>query len=367
MAGKQKNTTLVVDVSDLRTITQRIGLNALMDQVIKELEQSIREYSPARFTIPAREGFDYSSPSIGLLEWMPAMHAGEQVAMKVVGYHPQNPSDASLPTVLSTMLTYDTHTGHLQAVMDGTLITALRTGAASAIASRVLARPGSRALGLIGCGAQAVAQLHALSRVFDFEEVLAFDLDRNAMNSFRVRIAPLELDRIRLRLEPPGRVVREADILCTATSVSIGEGPVIDDIGVQDHIHINAVGSDFPGKIELPHDLLERALVYPDFTDQAIREGECQQLRRDQIGPDLSTLIKEDVTHAAAQNRLTVFDSTGWALEDHVTCRILFEHARRLGLGKEMEIESAGADPLNAYEQVMGSTGHLRGRFAVVD
>ncbi len=132
----------------------------------------MREFDPGRHVIPVRDGFDYQQPQIGLIEWMPALASGEAVTVKMVGYHPQNPLHLNVPTILSTVLWFDVTTGHLQSVMDGNLLTAIRTGAASAVASKVLARPDAEVLGLIGCGAQSVSQLHALSRVFKLRQVL---------------------------------------------------------------------------------------------------------------------------------------------------------------------------------------------------
>ena len=95
---------------------------------------------------------------------MPIYKKGAEVVIKVVGYHPKNPKNFNLPTILSSISSYDTKTGHLMGIADGVLLTALRTGAASAVASELLAKPESTTLGLIGCGAQSITQLHALSR-----------------------------------------------------------------------------------------------------------------------------------------------------------------------------------------------------------
>ena len=125
--------------------------------------------------IPVRDGFEYKIPEIGLVEWMPILKSGKKAIIKVVGYHPTNPALRNLPTVLSTINAYDTTTGHLDWIADATFLTALRTGAASAIASKVLALPYSKTVGLIGCGAQALTQLHAISLIFDIETVMVYD------------------------------------------------------------------------------------------------------------------------------------------------------------------------------------------------
>ena len=105
-----------------------------------------------------------------------------------------------------------------------------------------------------------------------------------------------------------------------------------------------------PGKTELPPSLLKRAFVCPDVADQAVREGECQQLQGKEIGPDLATLVKDADRFAFSREQETVFDSTGWALQDHVATEIFFRFARELDCGKLIDIEIASDDPKNPYD-----------------
>ena len=341
--------TTVLDTNDIRQIVHRVGLDALMDQTIFGLADAIRTFDSHDTVVPVRGGLKYSRPEIGLLEWMPALRAGERAAIKIVGYHPFNPSKHDLPTIISTISMYCAQTGSLLGLADATFLTALRTGAASAVASRIMAAGASSRLGIIGCGAQAVAQLHALSRVFDLRHVFIHDTNPAALSSFPDRVAPIAPRGLELHAAAPKDFVAEVDILCTATSVAIGEGPVFEDQIVRPHLHVNAVGSDFPGKIELPVGLLHRSHVCPDYREQAAKEGECQQLLADQIGPDLAEMVKHERRYTRLHGEPTVFDSTGWALEDLVALEIILAHARDLGIGSELELESHDDDCLNPY------------------
>ncbi len=341
--------TLVLSVNDLSDIVRYLGLNRLMDEAIDRLASAFRDYDPGKHAVPVRDGFTYDAPKEGLLEWMPAMTLGERVTMKIVGYHPTNPDCTQLPTIISSSLSFDTSTGHLTGIVDGTFMTALRTGAASAVASRVLSDPQSSTLGIIGCGAQALTQLHAISRIFELKEVLLYDIDPSVSGDFCARTAVLGLQHVRMRPAPLQHVIRSADILCTATSIAVGSGPVFQDCDLKTHIHVNAVGSDFPGKTELPVSLLARSFVCPDFRAQAMKEGECQQLVPEALGPDLAELVKNTETYRSKRRVSTVFDSTGWALEDHVISGMLFEYADSLKCGTMVELESIGSDPRNPY------------------
>ena len=345
--------TLLLSPADLRAIVDGVGLHALMDELIQTLTTALRELDASVTEVHKREGFALKNElrPPGALEWMPVLRRGETMTMKVVGYAPANAADAGLPTIIATNSVYDARTGHLLALMDGVFATALRTGAASAVASRCLAAPDSRVLGLVGCGAQAVTQLHALSRVFQLEQVLVHDVNPEAARSFVRRVAFLGLD---VRPTLLSDLEARADILCTATTVAVGAGPVISGHALQPHAHINAVGSDLPGKTELPLALLRRSLVCPDFPSQARVEGECQQLHPDQIGPDLATVVQQPEEFQGWRLRNTVFDSTGHALEDQVVTRMLLEHARRMQLGTYVSVEGLGGDPLDPYALMRG-------------
>jgi ornithine cyclodeaminase/alanine dehydrogenase-like protein (mu-crystallin family) len=339
--------TLIVTRYHLARIFHYVNLNELMDEIIEELTRSLREFDELRTEVRRRDGFMHLRPRPGILEWMPIMEGQSAVLIKVVGYNPFNPTDHSLPTIVSTMSLYDVCTGHLVALMDGILPTALRTGAASAVASRILASPESKVLGLIGCGAQALTQLHALARVFEFDEVLIYDTDAAAQHSFLKRS---EFLRLNVRKARRDVLERESDIICTATSVEIDGGPVLDDSELKGWAHVNAIGSDFPGKKELPLSLLRRSLVCPDFPPQAMIEGECQQLVEGEVGPSLAALVKNPEAYEQYRYGLTVFDSTGYALEDQVVMNVLLRHAGQLNLGVELPVETTTTDPQNPYQ-----------------
>lgn len=342
--------TTILTANDVREIVHRVGLDELMDQTIGRLNEAFTDFDPVKIVVPARDGFQYQTPETGLLEWMPGMRAGASAYIKVVGYHPYNGVHHDLPTILSTLSMYGVSDGHLRGVMDATLITALRTGAASAVASRVLARSDASVLGIIGCGAQAVTQLHALSRIFQLSDVYIFDLDPRAMATFSDRVRCLGMENLQIHCMPAQDFIAYVDILCTATSVAIGEGPVFKDQRLQPHIHVNAIGSDFPGKVELPCELLTRSLVCPDFRAQATKEGECQQLESGDIGPDICTLVKAQGRYQAKRDTSTVFDSTGWALEDMVCMDMVMEYAASFQIGRLLELESVSSDCLNPYQ-----------------
>lgn len=365
--------TTILTAKDLARVVAHVGLDGLMDQMIQGLSDALLSYDEDALATPVRDGFDYTVPHSGLIEWMPAMELGESAIVKLVGYHPSNPHNFQLPTILSSALHFDTGTGRLLSLLDTTFLTALRTGAASAIASRLLAVADSRTLGLVGAGAQAVTQLHALSRTFELERVLVFDTDARALASFAQRAGHVELPGITLCQSALEELCEQSDIICTATSVATNSGPVLADRNLRPWLHVNAVGSDFPGKTELPLSLLQRSLVCPDYLPQAMREGECQQLPAAAVGPQLVDLLKNAATCKAHRNSTTVFDSTGWALEDYVAVKIFLQLAAELECGTELELADLSLDPMSPYaftggndHSVAGTASQIPGQVATL-
>ncbi|MEM8786081.1 MAG: ornithine cyclodeaminase family protein [Pseudomonadota bacterium] len=345
--------TRIIQAQGVAEILRRVGADALMRDMIQRLEEALLSFDPSKVSLPVRGGFAYERPNRGLIEWMPIMASGRHATLKVVGYHPHNPQAFRIPTILSTVGRYDLASGHLVGLADATFLTALRTGAASGVASKRLAHPDATILGLIGTGAQAVTQAHALGLCFPLSQILIHDTDTNALASFQQRVAHLVPAGCTITPAPTDKIAETSDILCTCTSVAPGEGPVFRTTAVKPWLHINGVGADFPGKFEVPKTLLERSQLIPDFRAQAIIEGECQQVHEADIGPELFKLMQqadEESKAASSRDRVTVFDSTGYALEDHVALDLLLTHAETLNVGDLVELESLAGDPLDPYD-----------------
>ncbi|SDD36515.1 ornithine cyclodeaminase family protein [Actinokineospora iranica] len=339
--------TWLLGQDDLGRILQVIGRDELMRRMIDRLGAELAELGRGgRAETPARSGFTRAGDAPGVIELMPHREAGSSVTVKTISYSPRNPRSFGLPTIVGTISRIDEATGRLVALADGVLLTAVRTGAASAVASRLLAAPESTRLGLIGAGAQAVTQAHALSQVFALDSVLVADVDPAAAAGFAERIDFLGL---RVEVAQPRRVLAESDIVCTATSVPVGTGPVVEDGPHPGHLHVNSIGSDEVGKTELPVTLLRRAFVCVDHRGQAEREGESQQLSPDEIGPTLGHLCAHPAEAARHRSGLTVFDSTGFAFEDHVALDVFLAVAEELGLGTKLAIEHHPENALDPY------------------
>ena len=344
-------TTKVITSKDIQVICDTIGLDKIMQILIQRMLEAFNSFDKMKTTIPVRSGFNYKIPVNGLIEWMPLHDLGEQIVIKLVGYHPENPVSFDLPTILSNISIYNINNGHLECLMDGGLPTALRTGAASAVATEILSDENSEVLGLIGCGAQAITQFHALHQIRTIKKVLFYDIDEPTMKLFPEHCDSFEHDCILVESTIED-ILNGSDIICTATSIAQHEGPLFKDFKVKDHVHINAVGSDFPGKTEIPYNLLSSCYVVPDFKEQAEIEGESQQLSEAQIGYELEHVVKNRNQFKGYQQRKTVFDSTGYPLEDKVVAEMFLEFANSMNIGLEIELECNFDNSKNPYSFV---------------
>ena len=345
--------TLLLDVNDLVLVLDDVGLDSFMDELIADVRSSIGGLDPANVETHRRAGFSYDHPEPGMIEWMPTMLQGDIVSVKTVGYHPGNPRKRRVSSVLATTAIYDTDSGALVALTEATLLTALRTGAVSAAVTDAVTPDAPIVLGVVGCGSQAVTQIHAISRVRQISQLVVTDIDLTIAETLGSRL-PAGIAKPEIHPSRSfNRLVDAFDVLVTATSVGLGDGPVVDLTKAADHLHINAVGADFPGKTELPADYVRQAVVIPDFVDQCLVQGEAQCLQASELGPDIVEVLSRDWD--SLSNQQTIFDSTGWAYEDLIATRLFLTHAIRLGLGRSAQLQRVPQDPYDPYESVRSS------------
>jgi alanine dehydrogenase len=265
---------------------------------------------------------------------MPA-RLGSSAGIKWVNVHPHNRKRHGLPTVMGVYILNDPVTAFPLAVMDGTSLTAFRTGAAAGVASKYLGSLTPRTIAFIGCGAQA-RMLHGAHRVvFGSFETLAYD--RNAK---RAALFASEVGGRVVSLE----AAAAADIVCTATPSRM---PFLEPEWLTPGAHINAMGADAPGKQELSIGVLRAAEVYIDDIHQAEGSGEINvPLSRGELSiDDIAGTIGEVIAGALpkpAADVTTVFDSTGLAIQDVALARAIYDAARTRGLG--IEIDLVGVD-----------------------
>jgi alanine dehydrogenase len=265
--------------------------------------------------------------------------------LKWVNVHPDNPR-RGLPTVMGLIIINDPATGAPWAILDGLLITQLRTAAAGAVAARALARPNSRVVGLLGCGGQAPAQLLALHEVLRLRHIKVWGYHPGEAQRF-CRQMRRRLPRVRFdACATVESCVRDVDVLVTLTP---SKHPLVKRAWLRDGVHINAMGADAPGKQELDPQILRDALVVVDEREQSLHGGELNvpvrkgQFRPRQIYASLGDILIGRKRHRRAPQEITVFDSTGLAIHDVALGAAAFHRARQRRIGHRLRFFSPSA------------------------
>lgn len=302
---------------------------ATMEAAVAAVESAFAAFGRGDATMPPKIYLSIEDHQ-GDFRAMPA-RLGTSAGIKWVNVHAHNRERFGLPTVMALYVLSDPANGFPLAVMDGTSLTALRTGAAGAVASKYLAASPPRTISFIGCGVQAHT-LHAAHRVvFGDFETLAHDRngDRAAelVSEVGGRVTSL-------------RAAASADIVCTATP---SRAPFLERDWVTSGAHINAMGADAPGKQELYPDLLRAAALYIDDIHQAEGSGEINvplalgEITLDDIAGTLGEVVAGALPRPAP-GVTTVFDSTGLAIQDVAVARTILDAAHERGIGVEVDL-----------------------------
>jgi alanine dehydrogenase len=307
-----------------------------MKDAIKAMEAAFSEMANGTAVLPLRIGI---RPPGGLSLYMPAylqgMHA---LACKVVTVYKDNPTKHNLPTTIGKVLLQDPSTGSVQCIMDGGYLTAVRTGAASGIATRYLARddPG-QVVSIFGAGVQAKMQLWAMTEARNISRAMVYDSIPEAAEKYAKEMQ-VKLS-IPVKAADPNELL-DADIICTATSSNT---PIFDGLNVKPGTHINGIGSHSPNARELDTAIIKRSLLIADSrtacTSEAgdimipIQEG---SITADHIHAELGEIITGKRPGRKDRNQITLFKSNGLAIQDAAAAKIVFDRAKAAGIGKDV-------------------------------
>jgi ornithine cyclodeaminase/alanine dehydrogenase-like protein (mu-crystallin family) len=320
---------LLVEVKDLQKLISLIGLKKFMKGLIEKMEFTFSHWKD--FEIRPRDTFYFEE---GVVETMPI--ANEKFyTVKLVNGHPSNPSRGLL-TVTGIGVLVDVKTGYPLIITESTLLTALRTAATTALATKYLAKESAGKVGIIGTGAQSEFQILGISCVRRIKELYCFDIDRSAMEKFKRNIKSL-FNRGTILCKNCEEVVRNSEIIVTATAPK-GKIEVVKKDWLRAGSHINAIGGDAPGKTELDKEILKEAKIVVEFFEQTKKEGEIQNLKKKKIYGELWEIVTGKKKGRENEKEITLFDSVGFALEDWAAYTYLYNFAKRYKIGKEVNL-----------------------------
>ncbi|MBC7708895.1 MAG: ornithine cyclodeaminase [Rhizobacter sp.] len=347
--------TRFIDVQAMSTLIQAIGVTPFIAQLADTITEDFLRWPD--FEKCARVA--NHSPT-GVIELMPVANA-QRYAFKYVNGHPGN-SVKGLPTVMAFGALAEVATGYPVLLSELTLATAFRTCATSLMAARVLARPNSRTMALIGNGAQSEFQALAFHTLLGIKEISVFDVDFSATDKLLRNLTAYPALKVR-RAQSTADAVRGADIVTTVTADKTLATIVTPDM-IEPGMHINAVGGDCPGKTELHAEVLRGARVFVEYEPQTRIEGDIQQLPSSFPVIELWRVLAGTVRGRQTAAQVTVFDSVGFALEDYSTLRYVHQQALRRGIGRDVELIPGGHDPKDLFRFTRTDGGHAAQRHA---
>jgi len=314
-----------------------------MEEVMEAVESAFREKGLGRAQMPAKIYLFYKKYN-GDLRTMPSyLEELDISAVKIVNVHPDNRTKYNLPTIMAVIVLIDPKSGAPTAIMSGTTITDMRTGAAGGIAAKYLARKDSKIVGLVGAGAQARTQLMALLQIYrKLEEVRVWSRGKETKQRFVAETEPQceHLCKI-IPAETVKEAVEGANIVVTTTP---SRQPLVMNDMLSSGVHFNCIGADAPGKEELDPAILKRAKIVVDDWEQASHSGEIN------VPLSQGIIIKEDVWAEIGEivaglkpgrerrDEITIFTSTGLAVQDAVTAKIAYDKAIKKGIGRFIKI-----------------------------
>ena len=314
-----------------------------MKDAIAAVEEGFRQLALNKVIMPQRTAIrisDYHGLHLGMPAYVGGAEGGGSLALKVVTVYPDNPSKYDLPTTIGTLLLNDPRTGALVAIMDAGFLTAMRTGAASGVATKHLARADARTVGVFGAGVQARTQLMAVCEVRPIERAVVHDLRKESREKYAAEMS----ERLPISVEPTDdpRACAENDVIVTASS---SRTPVFEGAWLAPGTHINGIGSHSPDARELDTETIRRATVVPDYAPACLAEAgdliiPIQEgvITEDHIRTSLGEVVAGLKPGRESDEEITLFKSVGLAVQDAATAARVYELARDAGVGTEIEI-----------------------------
>ena len=313
-----------------------------LDRLVDSLEVAMTDVSAGRLSMPARTAA-YVAERHGLLGVMPAhLPAAKALVCKLVSVFPDNRDVASHQAVICC---FDSSNGTPVAVMDGTHVTAVRTAAGSALATRLLARADARVVTVIGAGVQAAAHGRALSRLPGVELILLAGRDRHRV---RTLAAQLAADGVNATASDTiESAVREADVVCATTHAA---EPVLSRAWLRPGTHVNSVGYNVTGAGEIDQDTVNDSLVVVESRAVALAPPPAGAVEL-RAALETGTLRAEDTAEIGEiaagtrrgrtdESQLTLYKSVGVAAQDAAAAALVLDAARERGIGQEVHLEA---------------------------
>ena len=301
-----------------------------MRETIDTVEAAFGEFARAGVKMPQRSTIMLDEEA-GSISFMPSyIPEARALATKIISIYPKNPTKG-LPTTAAWIIVNDPETGMIEALLDGTYLTAMRTGAVTGVAARYLAPKDSKKAAIIGCGVQGKTQAWAVAETRTIEKMRAFDLSRERMDLFsREMSGKLGIDVV--PSDSVAEAVNGVDIVVTATT---SKDPVVRREWLGERVHVSAIGAFYPDYRELDTGTIRDAKLVVDSREAIMEEaGDILipisegVIGVDHIYAELGDLVLGRKPGRTDDDGLTVFKSVGLAIQDSSVARLVLDKWR---------------------------------------
>jgi alanine dehydrogenase len=310
-----------------------------MPKAIEAMKIAFSELSKGNVNAPLRVNMNLENSDSGALFMPVYFPAKKLVGLKSVMIHKSNPSN-NLPMIQAMYNVFNAETGEPIAIMNGEYLTSIRTGAASGLATDLLSIKDAKTAVIFGAGIQAEKQLEAICAVRDLENIYISDLNDNRIAKLIDTMQP-EVNA-KLGKLADGKILNEADIICTATSSSL---PVFEHANIKATAHVNGIGSYRPDMCEIPTDTIRNSKLYVDSREACLSEaGDIIQpisnnsITAEHIYAEIGEVVSKVKEGRTDSDRVTVFKSVGNAVQDIAVVAVILENADRQHIGTEINL-----------------------------
>ena len=331
-----------VSVDNMMRLVHHVGIEAFLADLAREIGADFARWE--LFDKTPRVG---SHSDVGVIELMPTSD-GQLYGFKYVNGHPKNMKEG-LQTVTAFGVLSDVYSGYPILFSEMTILTALRTGAMSAVATKHLATPEAKTMAMIGNGAQSEFQCLAIKAVCGIDSIRLYDLDHAATEKCMKNLAGLGF-----QITPcmtPEEAIEGADVITVATADKDMQTILTDNM-VGAGVHINAIGGDCPGKTELHRDIVARSAVFVEYPPQTRIEGEIQQMPDDHPVTELWQVITGAQIGRQSTSEVTLFDGVGFAIEDFSALRYVHQKIQDTPFYIELDLVADPDDPRDLFGMI---------------
>lgn len=319
--------------------SSEIQKHFLMPEAIHAMEEAFSSLSSGKSVVPLRYVTSMAGGALNLMLKPAAVDSLNRAAIKILSQK-EIGAIRGIPAIIGVVLVLDTETGEILSIMDGEYLTALRTGAASGLATKYFARKNADKVAVFGCGAQGKTQLEAVAAVRNIKKAWVFDKYKLTAESF-VSEMQVKLD-IDIQTADSANVLKDCDVICTATNA---EAPLFFKEDLKEGVHINAIGSYKPNMQELDPYILKNAKIFVDQKEACLAESgdlikpiNAGLFAENHIYGDIGEFTLGKIEGRTSEKEITVFKSVGVAIQDFVVANRIYEKAIKFGFGQAINL-----------------------------